>query len=99
MQGFFLESQYTNTGCRPWPITDIHIIIPYNYNCVEILLETLLIRSRLNKEFSLILQGNCAENTASELEISREEQDQFAISSYKKTEAAWQVINDVYQSL
>ena len=40
---------------------------------------------------SFILQGNCTENTAAKLEISREEQDEFAISSYKKTEAAWQV--------
>ena len=37
------------------------------------------------------IQGNCAENTAAKLEISREEQDEFAISSYKKTAAAWQV--------
>lgn len=37
------------------------------------------------------IQGNCAENTAAKLEISREEQDEFAITSYKKTAAAWQV--------
>ena len=37
------------------------------------------------------IQGNCAENTAAKLEISRGEQDEFAISSYKKTAAAWQV--------
>lgn len=37
------------------------------------------------------IQGNCAENTASKLEINREEQDEFAISSYKKTASAWQV--------
>ena len=39
-----------------------------------------------------ISQGNCAENTASKLELSREEQDEFAIGSYKKTAAAWEVI-------
>lgn len=33
--------------------------------------------------------GNCAENTAKKLKISREEQDQFAISSYKRSEAAY----------
>jgi len=29
--------------------------------------------------------GNCADNTAKEMNISREEQDQFAISSYRKS--------------
>lgn len=33
--------------------------------------------------------GNCAENTAKKLKISREEQDQFAIGSYKRSEAAY----------
>ncbi len=32
--------------------------------------------------------GNCAENTAKEMNISREEQDNFAISSYKKVAEA-----------
>jgi acetyl-CoA C-acetyltransferase len=32
--------------------------------------------------------GNCAENTAREMNISREEQDNFAISSYKKVAEA-----------
>lgn len=33
--------------------------------------------------------GNCAENTAKICSISRQEQDDFAISSYKKSEAAY----------
>ena len=36
-------------------------------------------------------QGNCAENTAAKLKISREEQDEYAIGSYKKSAAAWEV--------
>ncbi|XP_027044050.1 acetyl-CoA acetyltransferase, mitochondrial-like [Pocillopora damicornis] len=46
----------------------------------------------LNEKIILpaISQGNCAENTASKLELSREEQDEFAIGSYKKTAAAWE---------
>ena len=48
----------------------------------------------LNEKIILpaISQGNCAENTALKLELSREEQDEFAIGSYKKTAAAWEVI-------
>lgn len=34
--------------------------------------------------------GNCAENTAKKLEISRLQQDEYAISSYKRSEAAYQ---------
>ncbi|RMG76500.1 MAG: acetyl-CoA C-acyltransferase [Bacteroidetes bacterium] len=34
--------------------------------------------------------GNCAETCASEYEISREEQDNFAIESYKRAAKAWQ---------
>jgi len=32
--------------------------------------------------------GNCADNTAREMNISREEQDEYAINSYKRTAAA-----------
>lgn len=49
-----------------------------------------IVKDGLWDVYNKIHMGNCAENTASKLEISREEQDQFAISSYKKTEAAWQ---------
>lgn len=33
--------------------------------------------------------GSCAENTAKQFGISREQQDDFAISSYKKSAEAW----------
>uniref|UniRef100_A0A2P2I1D1 Acetyl-CoA acetyltransferase n=1 Tax=Hirondellea gigas TaxID=1518452 RepID=A0A2P2I1D1_9CRUS len=33
--------------------------------------------------------GNCGENTAKKLGISREQQDDFALSSYEKSSAAW----------
>lgn len=33
--------------------------------------------------------GNCAENTAKKLNITRQEQDDYAISSYKRSAAAW----------
>jgi len=34
--------------------------------------------------------GNCADNTAREMNISREEQDEYAINSYKRSAAAWE---------
>lgn len=34
--------------------------------------------------------GNCAENTAREMGISRESQDEYAIQSYKRSADAWQ---------
>lgn len=33
--------------------------------------------------------GNCAENTAKKFNITRDEQDKFAISSYKRSAAAY----------
>uniref|UniRef100_A0AAY4APA2 acetyl-CoA C-acetyltransferase n=1 Tax=Denticeps clupeoides TaxID=299321 RepID=A0AAY4APA2_9TELE len=35
-------------------------------------------------------QGNCAENSAKNQSISREEQDAFAIKSYSRSKAAWE---------
>ena len=34
--------------------------------------------------------GNCGENTAAKMKITREEQDEYAINSYKKSTAAWE---------
>lgn len=34
--------------------------------------------------------GNCAEKTAKDYQITREDQDEFAINSYKKAAAAWE---------
>lgn len=33
--------------------------------------------------------GNCAENTAKKLEVTREDQDNYAIQSYTRAKAAW----------
>ncbi|CAH0553030.1 unnamed protein product [Brassicogethes aeneus] len=35
--------------------------------------------------------GNCAENTAKKMGISRQQQDEFAISSYKRSEQAYKI--------
>ena len=37
-----------------------------------------------------VFQGNCAENTASKYKISRQAQDEYAIRSYKLSQAAAQ---------
>lgn len=34
--------------------------------------------------------GNCADNTASKMNITREQQDEYAINSYKRSAAAWE---------
>ncbi|XP_075226404.1 acetyl-CoA acetyltransferase 1 isoform X3 [Lycorma delicatula] len=43
----------------------------------------------LTDVYNKIHMGNCAENTAKKLSITREQQDEFAISSYKKSAAAY----------
>lgn len=35
--------------------------------------------------------GNCAENTAKKYNITREQQDEFAIKSYKRSADAWKM--------
>lgn len=40
--------------------------------------------------YDKIPMGNCAEQCATKYNITREDQDQFAIDSYKKAAAAWQ---------
>jgi acetyl-CoA C-acetyltransferase len=39
--------------------------------------------------YNQIHMGNCAENTAKKYEISREEQDEYAILTYKRAQEAW----------
>lgn len=39
--------------------------------------------------YNQIHMGNCAENTAKKYEISRQEQDDFAIMTYKRAQEAW----------
>lgn len=43
----------------------------------------------LTDVYNNIHMGNCAENTAKKLEISRDMQDQYALMSYKRSEAAY----------
>ena len=42
--------------------------------------------------FCYILKGICGENTATVQNISREQQDAYAINSYKRSAEAWKVI-------
>ncbi len=43
----------------------------------------------LTDVYNRCAMGVCADNTAKEMKISREEQDAFAINSYKRSAAAW----------
>lgn len=44
----------------------------------------------LTDVYNNYMMGNAAENTATEMNISREEQDDFAIGSYKRSADAWE---------
>jgi len=48
-----------------------------------------LIKDGLWDVYNQIHMGNCAENTAKKYEVSREEQDEFAILSFKRAQEAW----------
>lgn len=48
-----------------------------------------LVKDGLTDVYNSIHMGNCAELCARELNISREEQDAFAIESYKRSAEAW----------
>lgn len=43
----------------------------------------------LNDVYNHCAMGVCADNTAKEMKISRQDQDAYAISSYKRSAAAW----------
>lgn len=47
-------------------------------------------QSKLYFKDSNFFQGNCAENTAKKMNITREEQDTYALSSYTRSKAAWE---------
>nr|WP_236021375.1 acetyl-CoA C-acyltransferase [Algoriphagus oliviformis] len=49
-----------------------------------------LVKDGLFEVYYKFPMGNCAENTAKELHISREEQDAYAIQSYRRSAEAWQ---------
>ncbi|KYO44927.1 acetyl-CoA acetyltransferase, mitochondrial [Alligator mississippiensis] len=53
-------------------------------------LEDLIVKDGLTDVYNSIHMGNCAENTAKNLNISREEQDTYAISSYTRSKTAWE---------
>ncbi|KAL7270505.1 hypothetical protein RUND412_006792 [Rhizina undulata] len=48
-----------------------------------------LIKDGLWDVYNQIHMGNCAENTAKTLSISREDQDTYALESYRRAKAAW----------
>ena len=49
-----------------------------------------LVRDGLFEVYYKFPMGNCAENTAKEMNISRAEQDAYAIQSYQRSAAAWE---------
>ncbi|RWS30479.1 Acetyl-CoA acetyltransferase-like protein [Leptotrombidium deliense] len=53
-----------------------------------VMLKDAILFDGLTDAYKSIHMGNCGENTAKKLGISREEQDQYAISSYKKSQEA-----------
>lgn len=55
----------------------------------NIKLEDGLIKDGLTDVYDQIHMGNCAENTAKKYGITREVQDNYAIESYKRAQAAW----------
>ncbi|CAM4395682.1 unnamed protein product [Lepidochelys kempii] len=53
-------------------------------------LEDLIVKDGLTDVYNKIHMGNCAENTAKKLTVSREEQDTYAINSYTRSRTAWE---------
>ena len=49
-----------------------------------------LVKDGLTDVYNKVHMGNCAEVCASEMNFSREQQDAFAIESYKRSAAAWE---------
>ena len=49
-----------------------------------------LVKDGLTDVYNNVHMGNCAEICAKEMNISREEQDNFAIESYKRSKDAWE---------
>lgn len=49
-----------------------------------------LMHDGLWEAYNQFAMGNCADNTAKEMNISREMQDEYAINSYKRSAAAWE---------
>uniref|UniRef100_A0A8C7RT76 acetyl-CoA C-acetyltransferase n=1 Tax=Oncorhynchus mykiss TaxID=8022 RepID=A0A8C7RT76_ONCMY len=53
-------------------------------------MEDLIVKDGLTDVYNKFHMGNCAENTAKNSQISREEQDAYAISSYSRSKAAYE---------
>ncbi|XP_076635905.1 acetyl-CoA acetyltransferase 1 isoform X2 [Colletes latitarsis] len=58
-------------------------------------LEDGIVFDGLTDVYNKFHMGNCAENTAKKLNITREEQDEYAINSYKRSAEAY--VNKVFQ--
>ncbi|KIS68485.1 acetyl-CoA C-acetyltransferase [Mycosarcoma maydis] len=48
-----------------------------------------IVKDGLHDVYNQVAMGNCAENTAKKLSITREQQDAFAIESYRRSAEAW----------
>jgi len=48
-----------------------------------------IVNDGLTDAYDHVHMGNCAEKTAKDFKISREEQDEYAINSYKRSASAW----------
>ncbi|GAC72979.1 acetyl-coa acetyltransferase [Moesziomyces antarcticus T-34] len=48
-----------------------------------------IVKDGLHDVYNQVAMGNCAENTAKKLSITREQQDEFAIESYRRSAEAW----------
>ena len=55
----------------------------------NIKLEDGLLKDGLTDAYNPIHMGNCAENTAKKYNVSREDQDAYAIRSFERAQAAW----------
>ncbi|XP_047183583.1 acetyl-CoA acetyltransferase, mitochondrial-like isoform X1 [Scophthalmus maximus] len=53
-------------------------------------MEDLIVKDGLTDVYNKFHMGNCAENTAKNSNITREEQDAFAIGSYSRSKAAYE---------
>lgn len=55
----------------------------------NVTMEDGLIKDGLWDVYNQIHMGNCAENTAKKYEVTREDQDEYAIQSFKRAQEAW----------
>ncbi|XP_034034843.1 acetyl-CoA acetyltransferase, mitochondrial [Thalassophryne amazonica] len=55
-----------------------------------VMMEDLIVKDGLTDVYNKFHMGNCAENTAKNCNINREEQDAYAIGSYSRSQAAYE---------